>query len=138
MRLNQVTVSARDLGASIAFYQRLGLRLIVRSERYARFACPDAEGDASPATFSLHLDPDAHGVTQTVVYFEDERLDATVDRLTREGVSFEHAPVDQPWLWREARLLDPSGNLVCLYRAGEMRLDPPWRLRDDDPTVHRE
>lgn len=138
MRLNQVTVAARDLGASIAFYQRLGLRLIVRSERYARFACPDAEGDAAPATFSLHLDPDARGVTDTVVYFEDDHLDLTVERLRAEGVAFDHGPVDQSWLWREARLRDPAGNLVCLYRAGEMRLDPPWRLRAEDPSVHRE
>ena len=32
MRLNQVTVSARDLDASIRFYRALGLTLIVRSE----------------------------------------------------------------------------------------------------------
>ena len=38
------------------------------------------------------------------------------------------APVDQPWLWREARLRDPSGNEICLYHAGENRRFPPWRL----------
>jgi len=40
MRLNQVTVAARDLAASIAFYHTLGLKLIVRNDHYARFECP--------------------------------------------------------------------------------------------------
>lgn len=63
MRLNQVMVSARDLDASVAFYRTLGLRLIVRSEDYARFECPDGE-----STFSLHLEPNARGVSETLVY----------------------------------------------------------------------
>ena len=131
MRLNQVTVSARDLDASIRFYRTLGLTLIVRSEHYARFACPDADGGA-PATFSLHRDAAAVGVTQTVVYFEDDALDATVARLVAEGIAFDTKPVDQPWLWREAYLRDPAGNVVCLYHAGAMRLAPPWRLREGE------
>jgi hydroxymethylpyrimidine/phosphomethylpyrimidine kinase len=36
--------------------------------------------------------------------------------------------VKQPWLWREARLRDPFGNLICLYKAGEHRRHPPWRV----------
>ena len=39
-------------------------------------------------------------------------------------------PVDQRWLWREAYLRDPAGNLLCLYCAGENRLFPPWRLTE--------
>lgn len=127
MRLNQVTVSARDLAASIGFYETLGLRLIVRSEHYARFECPD-EGGGEPPTFSLHLDPDTKGVSETTVYFEEDDLDAAVQRLKAAGLVFEHGPVDQTWQWREARLRDPAGNLICLYRAGEIRRYPPWRL----------
>ena len=40
-------------------------------------------------------------------------------------------PTDQPWLWREAYLNDPDGNPLCLYHAGENRLNPPWRLTQD-------
>jgi catechol 2,3-dioxygenase-like lactoylglutathione lyase family enzyme len=127
MRLNQVTASARDLAASTAFYQALGLRLIVQTDHYVRFECPDSDGGES-ATFSLHLDPDAAGVTATSVYFEDDDLDATVARLKAAGLAFDSDPVDQSWLWREAWLRDPSGNRVCLYRAGEARRFPPWRL----------
>jgi hydroxymethylpyrimidine/phosphomethylpyrimidine kinase len=127
MRLNQVTASARDLVASTAFYQALGLRLIVQTDHYVRFECPDSDG-GEPATFSLHLDPDTAGVTATSVYFEDDDLDATVERLKAGGLAFDSDPVDQRWLWREAWLRDPSGNRVCLYRAGEARRFPPWRL----------
>jgi len=129
MRLNQVTVSARDLAASIAFYRTLGLKLIVRSDQYARFECPDGG-----STFSLHLDPAAHGVSETTVYFENDDLDGLVARLRAEGLSFESDPVDQRWLWREAYLRDPTGNRVCLYKAGEIRRFPPWRLKDADTS----
>lgn len=37
----------------------------------------------------------------------------------------------QAWGWREARMLDPSGNELCLFSAGEFRKDPPWRVRQD-------
>jgi len=27
-----------------------------------------------------------------------------------------------------AESVDPSGNVVCLYHAGDNRLNPPWRV----------
>lgn len=125
MRLNQVMASARDLDASIGFYRTLGLRLIVRTEAYARFECPDGE-----ATFSLHLEPETRGVSETLIYFEDDNLDALVARLKAAGIAFEADPVDQRWLWREAYLRDPAGNRVCLFHGGRNRQHPPWRLSD--------
>jgi hydroxymethylpyrimidine/phosphomethylpyrimidine kinase len=32
--------------------------------------------------------------------------------------------VDGAWL------RDPAGNQLCLFRAGENRRNPPWRLKD--------
>lgn len=130
MRLNQVMVSARHLDASIGFYRTLGLRLIVRTDVYARFECPDGE-----ATFSLHLDPETRGVGETLIYFEDDDLDALVARLKAEGITFEAEPVDQRWLWREAYLRDPAGNRVCLFHAGRNRRHPPWRLSEAESTA---
>lgn len=127
MRLNQAMVSARDLDQSIAFYRTLGLRLIVRSEDYARFECPDGE-----STFSLHLDQKAQGVSETLIYFEDDDLDGLVARLKAKGITFESDPADQRWLWREAYLRDPAGNLVCLFHAGRNRRYPPWRLAESE------
>jgi hypothetical protein len=53
------------------------------------------------------------------------------ERLTQAGFSFELMPTDQPYLWREAVLLDPDRNPIFIYHAGENRLDPPWRLLRD-------
>ena len=130
MRLNQVTVPAQDLDESIRFYEALGLILIVRSPHYARFECPDGDGE-HPPTFSLHLDPQATPGAASV-YFEHEQLDEEVEALIDKGITFESGPDDQTWLWREAWTTDPAGNRVCLYRAGENRRFPPWRLKTSD------
>jgi catechol 2,3-dioxygenase-like lactoylglutathione lyase family enzyme len=128
MNLNQITLPSRDVEKAAAFYRLLGFRQIVKSHpRYARFECPEGG-----ATFSLHqvqVRPQSSGV---VVYFECSTLDETVDRLVQDGVAFTQMPQDERWLWREARLLDPDGNEICLYHAGENRRFPPWRL-DQQP-----
>lgn len=124
MNLNQVTVPCIDLEVSVAFYRGLGLRQIVHAPPdYARFECP-----IGGSTFSLHRVspiPSDHAV---VVYFEIEDLDAKVEELKSAGFAFDSDPQDQTWLWREARLRDPAGNPLCLFRAGENRRNPPWRL----------
>ena len=118
MKLNQVTVSVTDFAAAVDFYTRLGLIRIVDSPpRYARFETPSGE------TFSIHVAERAS--PGTIVYFEVEDVDAFVAGLDLPLV---HPPVDRDWLWREARLADPSGNLICIYHAGENRRFPPWRL----------
>ena len=122
MNLNQVTVEVSDIPRARAFYQRLGLALIVSSDQYARFLCPGG------ATFSIHV-AEAPAPGGTMVYFECDDLDARVAALKTAGVAFDSGPADQPWLWREARLHDPDGNRLCLYFAGENRVNPPWRVR---------
>ncbi len=121
-RLNQVTLPCSDFEATRDFYQMLGLTLIVENAPdYARFEAPGG------ATLSISRSDEApSGAT---IYFECDDLDEETQRLSRIGVRFEHGPMNQPWLWREARLLDPSGNVVCLYRAGEARRYPPWRVK---------
>lgn len=124
MNLNQVTLPSTDVARSIAFYRRLGFELIVASApRYARFACPDGG-----ATFSLQHVEQALSESHTVIYFECGQLDQKVAQLKEDGVVFASDPVDQDWLWREATLLDPDGNRLCLYHAGQNRRDPPWRV----------
>ena len=124
MELNQVTLPALDVAASVAFYRKLGFELIVDAPHYARF-----KATVGDATFSVHAVDALHATPQTVVYFECAALDEQVAALKARGVAFEQDPRDEPWLWREARLRDPAGNVLCLYHAGENRLDPPWRVR---------
>lgn len=123
MNLNQVTVPATDVAASVSFYRLLGLVQIVDAPHYARFECPDGE-----ATFSVHLATGPLAPSGVVVYFETPRLDEEVRRLQAAGLVFLQEPKDERWLWREARLSDPAGNTICLYWAGENRKNPPWRL----------
>jgi catechol 2,3-dioxygenase-like lactoylglutathione lyase family enzyme len=122
MRLNHVTLPATDVEASAEFYRRLGLTQIVASyPKYARFI---AEGGV---TLSLHLD-EAAVPSGASVHFEVDDVDQTVADLRDAGFEIETEPTDQPYLWREATLLDPDGNRIFIFHAGEMRLNPPWRL----------
>jgi catechol 2,3-dioxygenase-like lactoylglutathione lyase family enzyme len=122
MRLNQVTVPATDLARSIAFYEALGLKLIVRADHYARFEVGDGAD-----TFSLHVS-DAPVSNGPSIYFECDDLDARVAVLQAKGIVFDSGPTDQSWLWREAWLTDPAGVKLCLYYAGQNRRFPPWRI----------
>lgn len=124
MELNQVTVPALDVAQSVAFYQQLGLRLIVDAcPRYAQLECPDSE-----AMLSIHAVPELPVGLGVVVYFEEENLDEWVAELQGRGIRFEQLPTDQSWLWREARLRDPAGNQLILYHGGANRKNPPWRV----------
>lgn len=123
MNLNQVRLPARNLAESVLFYKKLGLIQIVDSAHYARFECPDGD-----ATISLHQAAQADSGSAAVIYFEHEELDALCAQLMHAGVEFLQLPQDESWLWREARLNDPSGNVVCLFWAGRNRKYPPWRV----------
>jgi hydroxymethylpyrimidine/phosphomethylpyrimidine kinase len=124
-RLNQVTVTGTNYERSVEFYLKLGLRQIVANPPdYARFET------AGGATFSVQIDPEEKIVATTAVYLECDDLDQRVEQLARSGLAFEHGPRNQPWMWREARLRDPDGNIIFLYKAGEARRFPPWRMED--------
>ena len=125
-RLNQVTVTGTHYRRSVDFYRLLGLKQIVDSpdSGYARFE------SAGGATLSVQIDPEEKIVATTAIYLECDDLDQRVEQLARDGLAFEHGPRNQPWMWREARLRDPDGNIIFLYKAGEARRFPPWRMDD--------
>jgi catechol 2,3-dioxygenase-like lactoylglutathione lyase family enzyme len=129
VQLNQLTLPATDVAQSVDFYVGLGLRLIVDSApRYARLECVSALDAERGTTLSLHQVAQRPAVSAVVVYFECADLDDRVLALQAAGYVFTQAPRDEPWLWREARLLDPSDNVLCLYWAGTNRRSPPWRV----------
>ncbi|HEY5084289.1 MAG TPA: VOC family protein [Rhizomicrobium sp.] len=121
MKLNQVTLPAKNLDASITFYKTLGFLLIVKDDHYARL-----ENPSDHSTLSLELRED--GGDGAHVYFECDDLDARATALKAKSVRFDSGPEDKSWLWREAWLRDPAGNRLCLYFAGGNRRFPPWRL----------
>ena len=123
-RLNQVTVTGTNYKRSVDFYRKLGLTQIVDSPDtgYARFET------AGGVTLSVQIDPEEKILATTAIYLECDDLDERVELLARSGIAFEHGPRNQPWMWREARLRDPDGNIIFFYKAGEARRFPPWRL----------
>jgi len=124
MNLNQITLPSRDLTTAVDFYRKLGLELIVDSiPRYARFLCPEGT-----TTLSLHHVENYQGNSDTVVYFECKDLDDEVEKLKKRGITFTQDPQDERWFWREARLYDPDNNQICLFFAGENRINPPWKV----------
>lgn len=124
MNLNQVTIPSLNLEKAVAFYKKLGLQLIVDAmPRYVRFECPNGE-----ATFSIHLIENLPKENRAIIYFENENLDDVVNQLVKQDIEFKELPNDKSWLWREAHLLDPDGNHLILYHAGENRKNPPWRI----------
>jgi hydroxymethylpyrimidine/phosphomethylpyrimidine kinase len=123
-RLNQVTVTGTQYERSVDFYRRLGLHQIIDSPDtgYARFET------AGGVTLSVQIDAEEKVLATTAIYLECDDLNDRVEQLARSGIAFEHGPRDQPWMWREARLRDPDGNIIFLYKAGEARRFPPWRM----------
>ena len=113
-----------NIEQSIVFYEKLGLRLIVKAlPDYARFACIEGE-----STFSLHRVDKPAESSGTWIYFEVNDLDNVVRDLMDKGIVFDELPNDKPWLWREARLKDPDNNQLILYYSGKNRKDPPWKI----------
>ena len=124
MNLNHITVPSLDLTKSIPFYEKLGLKLVVKAlPHYARFECPDGN-----STFSIHQTLELPKGDGIYVYFECENLDEKVEEIKQNGIQFNLEPTDQNWLWREARLKDIDGNQLILFYGGENRLNTPWRI----------
>lgn len=125
MNLNQVTIATENTRLLVSFYKKLGLKLIVDAlPRYARLECPDGE-----ATLSISFSEDILIKNNTTLYFEDKNLDTLVKKLQNKGLTFNQLPTNQSWLWKEAKLQDPDGNNIILYKAGENRKNPPWRIK---------
>lgn len=122
--INHISIPAKNLAASVAFYRQMGLKQIVDQPDadYARFEA------ANGLTLSLQGGCAQNG--GTTIYLESGALDAWVAYLARRGVRFDQMPKDEAWGWREAHLADPDGNRVCLYQAAEYRRFPPWRLAE--------
>lgn len=121
MRLNHVTLPADVLADSIAFYERLGLALIVlAAPRYARFAVDDG------STLSVEVSGGRAGDAEIFLWCTD--VDADVAAAEAKGLVFAWPATDQTYLWRTAGVRDPSGNLIVLFTPGVNQHFPPWRL----------
>ena len=126
MQLNQITLPALDVETARDFYIKLGFTLIVDGDQYARLQAP--KGGTTLSVQKVECLPQG---PCPKIYLECQSaaaLDQRVKAFAAKGIKFDTLPTDQRWLWREAWLRDPAGNKVCLYYAGENRLNPPWRV----------
>lgn len=100
MRLNQITLPACHIASVRDFYIALGFTLIVDTDHYARLEAPQGG-----ATLSISKVDEMTSGSGPKFYLELESAAALNDKiadLERKGITFYSAPVDQPWLWREA------------------------------------
>ena len=124
MNLNQVTIASLDVTKSTAFYKTLGLNLIVDAlPRYVRLECPD--GDSTFSISSVAELPEGNKIT---LYFEVDNLSETVSKLKEKGITFSTEITDQSWMWTDIHLNDPDGHELIIFKAGENRKNPPWRI----------
>jgi len=112
--------------ASIGFYEMLGLTLIIDSvPRYCRFEFPKNQYGERASLSLDQVDPNWVAGDGPLIYFEVDDLDAYLEDIKVKPI----APAKtQTYLWREADILDPAGNRIRLYEAGENRRFPPWRV----------
>jgi catechol 2,3-dioxygenase-like lactoylglutathione lyase family enzyme len=128
MFLFHITLLVSDIPRSKAFYQALGLELIVDAAHYCRFRA-NLDGQGSQ-TLSISHSPGPIGASCHVgfEFASPEALDAYADLLQSRGFALAEHPQDRSWLWRDVILHDPDGHEILLLYAGDNKLNPPWRV----------
>ena len=112
--LNAVTLATADMAASVAFYDLVGLPIVVggADAAFTTYAVgPDA-------FLNLQLDPAWTAPTRVwgrfIVWVDD--VDAVHRTLTDHGVVTGTAPADAPWGERFFHVLDPAGHELSVAR----------------------
>jgi catechol 2,3-dioxygenase-like lactoylglutathione lyase family enzyme len=128
MFLSHITLLVSDIPRSKAFYQALGLELIVDAAHYCRFrANLDGQGSQT-LSISHSLGPIGASCHVGFEFASPEALDAYADLLQSRGFVLAEHPQDRSWLWRDVILHDPDGHEILLLYAGDNKLNPPWRV----------
>lgn len=128
MFLSHITLLVSDIPRSKAFYEGLGLELIVDAAHYCRFRA-NLDGQGSQ-TLSISHSPGPIGPSCHVgfEFASPDALDAYADLLQSRGFVLSALPQDRSWLWRDVILHDPDGHEILLLYAGDNKLNPPWRV----------
>jgi catechol 2,3-dioxygenase-like lactoylglutathione lyase family enzyme len=128
MFLSHITLLVSDIPRSKAFYEGLGLELIVDAAHYCRFrANLDGQGSQT-LSISHSLDPIGASCHVGFEFETPEALDFYADLLQSRGFALAEHPQDRSWLWRDVILHDPDGHEILLLYAGDNKLNPPWRV----------
>ncbi|MFN9009746.1 MAG: VOC family protein [Hyphomonadaceae bacterium] len=128
MFLSHITLLVSDIPRSKAFYEALGLELIVDAAHYCRFRA-NLDGQGSQI-LSISHSPGPIGASCHVgfEFATPEALDLYADLLQARGFVPSEHPQDRSWLWRDVILHDPDGHEILLLYASDNKLNPPWRV----------
>ncbi len=67
------------------------------------------------AQLGFHTGEPLHKPDQVQIHFKVDDVDAMCQKLEESGVDIVQHPVDTPWGYRVAVLIDPAGHCVELY-----------------------
>jgi catechol 2,3-dioxygenase-like lactoylglutathione lyase family enzyme len=126
-RLDMIGLAVRDLGASLAFYRRLGLDVPEDGDGHVEATLPGGVRIAWDTyevmeSFDPGWEPATGGSAPIGLAFlvdSPAEVDSLYAELTGDGYEGHLAPWDAFWGQRYAVLRDPDGNDVALFAALE-------------------
>ncbi|HEX5097461.1 MAG TPA: VOC family protein [Acidimicrobiia bacterium] len=132
---DHVNIVGRDMQATIAFYERLGVEVNRPPAPWDRHHVnTETDVDFDSTEFATHWNESWRaGETGVVINFRlasREAVDETYGNLTGAGYEGKQAPWDAFWGARFAIVADPDGNLV-----GFMSPSDPARRYDVQPPA---
>lgn len=130
--LRGIHVFARDVAASVAFYEQTGIEFESVSRDFARAASDRATLEIGSHHLTHGYDssftPVAGGSTALQIGLDSrEAVDEMFQKLTAAGVPAKLAPFDAFWGARYAEVRDPDGNIVGFQSPADpdRRTPPP-------------
>ncbi|WP_433560883.1 VOC family protein [Nocardia sp. CA-151230] len=126
IRLNVIGIVVSDMGATLEFYRRLGVKFADGSEQQPHVDADLGGGiklmlDTEETVRSFHPDwkavPGAGRIGLACDCGSPAGVDEKFEELVDAGYEAELEPFDAFWGQRYATVLDPDGNGVDLYAA---------------------
>ncbi len=113
MKLRHIELHTTKLEEAVRFYQLLGLKEVANQRPNHVLLGGDGKDGGTLSLLRFAVAPQIAG--GPLIYFECKNVDVAHRRATEAGLDFAFAPVSKPSGRREAGLLDPDGQLVCIY-----------------------
>ncbi|MEU6343934.1 VOC family protein [Streptomyces sp. NPDC046977] len=125
VRIGLIEIVVADMGASLAFYRRLGLEIAegVEGEPHVEAELPGGLRMAWDTRETVRSfdpawtppGPGGHGTALAFACDDPAEVDAVFAELTAAGYEGHLKPFDAVWGMRYATVRDPDGNAVDLY-----------------------
>jgi catechol 2,3-dioxygenase-like lactoylglutathione lyase family enzyme len=115
MKLRHIELHTTKLAEASEFYQVLGLKVVDKGSHHVDLACDGEEG----GTMRLLRFADPPNIAGgPIVHFECVDVEERYQTLSEAGMKFAFSPVTKPGGRREVGLVDPDGQLICIYQVG--------------------